>query len=312
MMRKRSVDAMSERPNADSELPEQTAASHGEPGAIHSVLRALVELYNKERLPVKSRDVASVLGMHEGYVRNVLSVLKSMGLVISRAGPHGGYVPTLRALDLLSKQVSSVPITYLGNVIGYALDVTLVGLLSERPYASMRAVGDLSGYVNRKVRIGPLPSGLVLIGRVIRADAETLLEITSTVSVPKALVRELMTPNPVTARPDDPVSLHIKVFIEKRYRGIPVVDEQMRPVGILLASKVLERVMSCRPDARVRDVMVADPPTIREDESIYEAIRAMFRRRLGRLLVVNSEGELTGILTRTDILNRIATLDELA
>ncbi len=280
--------------------------------SVYNVLKALVELYNKEGMPVKSRDIANLLGIHEGYVRNMLSILKSMGLVVSKAGPHGGYIPTSKAIDMLSRQTFSIPITSLGNVVGYALDVTLIGLLSDRPYASMRVIGDLSGYVDREVKIGPLPSGLVLIGKVIKADIESLVEITSIVSIPRASVKSIMTPNPVTARPDDPLSSYIKLFVEKRYRGIPVVNEDRRPIGLLMAPKVMEALASCRLEAKVQDVMVRNPPIIHEDEDIHEAIRLMVSSGIGRLLVVDSEERLVGIVTRTDILRRIATLEQLA
>jgi predicted transcriptional regulator len=279
--------------------------------SVYNVLKALVELYNKEGMPVKSRDIANLLGIHEGYVRNMLSILKSMGLVVSKAGPHGGYIPTSKAIDMLSRQTFSIPITSLGNVVGYALDVTLIGLLSDKPYASMRVIGDLSGYVDREVKIGPLPSGLVLIGKVIKADIESLVEITSIVSIPRTSVKSIMTPNPVTARPDDPLSSYIKLFVEKRYRGIPVVNEDRRPVGLLMASKVMEALASCRLEAKVQDIMTRNPPIIHEDEDIHEAIRLMISSGIGRLLVVDSEERLVGIVTRTDILRRIATLEQL-
>lgn len=279
--------------------------------SVYNVLKTLVEIYNKEGAPVKSRDIASVLGIHEGYVRNMLSILKSMGLVVSKAGPHGGYIPTSKATDILSRQTFSVPVVSMGNVIGYALDITIIGLLSDRPYASMRVVGDLTGYVDREVRVGPLPSGVVLIGRLVKADLESLVEIASIVSIPRTSVRSIMTPNPITARAEDSVSQYIRLFIEKRYRGVPVVDENRKPIGLLMASRVMELLSSCKVDVKVKDVMIADPPTIHEDEDIHEALRLMVSSGIGRLLVVNSEERLVGIVTRTDVLTKIATLEQL-
>ena len=279
--------------------------------SVFNVLKTLVELYNKGGAPVKSRDIANELKIHEGYVRNMLSILKSMGLVVSKAGPHGGYIPTSKAVDMLSRQTFSIPVVSAGNVIGYALDVVLIGLLSDRPYASMRVVGDFTGYVDREVWIGPLPSGLVLIGRIIKADIESLVEISSIVSIPRSPVRSIMTPNPVTARPNEPVSSLLRLFMEKRYRGVPVVDEAGRPVGLLTASKVMEAMSSCKLDAKVGELMIPNPPTVHEDEDIHEVIRIMATSGLGRVLVVNSEERLVGIVTRTDILSKIASLEQL-
>lgn len=279
--------------------------------SVYNVLKALVELYNKEGAPVKSRDIANVLKIHEGYVRNMLSILKSMGLVISKAGPHGGYIPTSKATDILSRQTFSVPIVSMGNVVGYALDITLIGLLSERPYASMRVVGDLSNYVEKEVRVGPLPSGVVLIGKIIKADAEALIEVSSIVSVPRTSIKNIMTPNPIVARTDDPLEAYIKYFVEKRFRGIPVIDDDKRPIGLLMASRVMDALANCNLKTKVSNLMLRNPPVINEDEDIHEAIRLMVSSGIGRLLVVNSEDKLVGIITRTDILTRIATLEQL-
>lgn len=279
--------------------------------SVYNVLKALVELYNKEGAPVKSRDIANVLKIHEGYVRNMLSILKSMGLVISKAGPHGGYIPTSKATDILSRQTFSVPIVSMGNVVGYALDITLIGLLSERPYASMRVVGDLSNYVEKEVRVGPLPSGVVLIGKIIKADAETLIEVSSIVSIPRTSIKNIMTPNPIVARTDDPLEAYIKYFVEKRFRGIPVIDDDKRPIGLLMASRVMDALANCNLKTKVSNLMLRNPPVINEDEDIHEAIRLMVSSGIGRLLVVNSEDKLVGIITRTDILTRIATLEQL-
>lgn len=279
--------------------------------SVYNVLKALVELYNKEGAPVKSRDIANVLKIHEGYVRNMLSILKSMGLVISKAGPHGGYIPTSKATDILSRQTFSVPIVSMGNVVGYALDITLIGLLSERPYASMRVVGDLSNYVEKEVRVGPLPSGVVLIGKIIKTDAEALIEVSSIVSIPRTSIKNIMTPNPIVARTDDPLEAYIKYFVEKRFRGIPVIDDDKRPIGLLMASRVMDALANCNLKTKVSNLMLRNPPVINEDEDIHEAIRLMVSSGIGRLLVVNSEDKLVGIITRTDILTRIATLEQL-
>lgn len=241
----------------------------------------------------------------------MLSILKSMGLVISKAGPHGGYIPTSKATDILSRQTFSVPIVSMGNVVGYALDITLIGLLSERPYASMRVVGDLSNYVEKEVRVGPLPSGVVLIGKIIKADAEALIEVSSIVSIPRTSIKNIMTPNPIVARTDDPLEAYIKYFVEKRFRGIPVIDDDKRPIGLLMASRVMDALANCNLKTKVSNLMLRNPPVINEDEDIHEAIRLMVSSGIGRLLVVNSEDKLVGIITRTDILTRIATLEQL-
>lgn len=280
--------------------------------SIYNVLKTLVDIYSRENVPVKSKEIAEALKVHEGYIRNIMSVLKSMGLVLSKAGPHGGYVPTSKAYDIISKQTLSVPIYHNNTAVGYALDISLIGLLTEKPLASMRVLGDLSPYIHKEIRVGPLPNGIVIIGRLIKADLESLIEVDSVVSIPHVSVSEIMTKKPVTARPDDPLEKYIDVLSKRRYRGIPVVDDQGRPMGLLMASRVVEALAKCASNLKVKDVMVTNPPVINASDDIYEVIGAMLSNNIGRLLVVDDEGKLVGIVTRTDILSRIASLESIS
>jgi CBS domain-containing protein len=51
--------------------------------------------------------------------------------------------------------------------------------------------------------------------------------------------REVMTPNPITVGPKDPVRTAIRRMEKGGYRHLPVVDEEGRPVGILSARRVV-------------------------------------------------------------------------
>jgi CBS domain-containing protein len=52
-------------------------------------------------------------------------------------------------------------------------------------------------------------------------------------------VRAVMTPNPVTVEPKDPVRTAIRRMQKGGYRHLPVVDEGGRPVGTLSARRVV-------------------------------------------------------------------------
>ncbi|MEZ0248293.1 MAG: CBS domain-containing protein [Thermoproteus sp.] len=280
--------------------------------SIYNVLKTLVDIYTRENTPVKSKEIAEALKVHEGYIRNIMSVLKSMGLVLSKAGPHGGYVPTSKAYDIISKQTLSVPIYYNNMVVGYALDISLIGLLTEKPLASLRVLGDLGQYLNKEVRVGPLPNGIVIMGKLIKADLESLVEVDSVVSIPHVPVSEIMTRKPVAAKADEPLEKYLDVLSKRRYRGIPVVDDQGRPVGLLMSSRVLELLSRCGTNVKVGDVMIANPPVVNASDDIYDVISAMLSNNIGRLLVVDDEGKLVGIVTRTDVLSRIASLESIS
>ena len=52
-------------------------------------------------------------------------------------------------------------------------------------------------------------------------------------------MRAVMTPDPVTVGPKDPVRTAIRRMQKGGYRNLPVVDETGRPVGILSANRVV-------------------------------------------------------------------------
>ncbi len=56
----------------------------------------------------------------------------------------------------------------------------------------------------------------------------------------EASIREVMTPNPVTVRVDDPLSKAISKMAEHRVRNLPVVDSEGRLAGLVTARDVTE------------------------------------------------------------------------
>lgn len=56
-------------------------------------------------------------------------------------------------------------------------------------------------------------------------------------------MRAVMTPNPVTVGPKDPVRTAIRRMQKGGYRHLPVVDEVGRPVGILSARRVMHFIV---------------------------------------------------------------------
>ncbi|GGA10854.1 IMP dehydrogenase [Neptunicoccus cionae] len=105
--------------------------------------------------------------------------------------------------------------------------------------------------------------------------------------------------NPVTLRPDQ--TLGDAKALQERYRvtGFPVVDEQGRVLGI-----VTNRDMrfANADDTPVHTMMTGDNLAIlREPADLTEARSMMHARRIEKLLVVDAENKLTGLLTIKDI-----------
>jgi len=105
--------------------------------------------------------------------------------------------------------------------------------------------------------------------------------------------------NPVTLRPDQ--TLADAKALQERYRitGFPVVDGGGRVVGIVTNRDMRFAADDATP---VRVMMTADNLVmLREPADLGEARSLMQARRIEKILVVDAEGRLTGLLTLKDL-----------
>jgi IMP dehydrogenase len=105
--------------------------------------------------------------------------------------------------------------------------------------------------------------------------------------------------NPVTLRPDQ--TLADARALAERYNvtGFPVVDEARRVVGIVTNRDMRFATDDATP---VHAMMTADDlALLREPVDTAEARSLMHGRRIEKLLVVNADGRLTGLLTIKDL-----------
>jgi CBS domain-containing protein len=130
------------------------------------------------------------------------------------------------------------------------------------------------------------------------------------------VIREIMTPAPVTVRPDTSISDLKALFERYDFNAFPVVDE----LGVLrgLVSK-LDLLRVFRPDwrrggvssvlalwaERVDDIMSRGIVAVEPDEPVETAVDLMIEARRRSLPVVERRPEgrvLVGMLSRTDLL----------
>lgn len=285
------------------------------------ILLALIELYNKNKGMVKSKEVADMITKDEGTVRNVILSLKVLGLVESKPGPNGGYMPTLKAYEYI-KNPSITPLydklsIYRGNI---ETDVKLsnIEILDITNPKGNRVLLKVSGElrklkVGETVRVGPTPySRLVIEGIILHIDdqrKEIIVDVTRMVSIPKEKVGNLVSKKVVTLRRDTSLRDASGLLYKESIRGAPVLDEKGKLIGIITTADIIRAFFEGKYDSRVGDYMRTNVITITEDDDILDAIRKMVTYNVGRLLVVTPSQDLIGIVTRTDILRRIAGLE---
>ena len=104
--------------------------------------------------------------------------------------------------------------------------------------------------------------------------------------------------DPVTITADRKLEAALNLMRHHRISGLPVIDSERRPVGILTNRDVrFER----RLDLAVGEVMTKNVVTVKDGVGIDESKELLHRHRIEKLLVVDSDGRLKGLITIKDI-----------
>lgn len=114
--------------------------------------------------------------------------------------------------------------------------------------------------------------------------------------------REIMQTGIITAKPQDMIVDVVKLMGNNAISQVPVLEGK-NIVGMITDKDLLEHLGSGDVHIlKVRDAMVEPPPIIGEDTKI-SAINALIRHY--PLVIVAKKGELSGIITKSDILSKI-------
>jgi IMP dehydrogenase len=104
--------------------------------------------------------------------------------------------------------------------------------------------------------------------------------------------------DPVTITADRKLEAALALMRQYRISGLPVIDGERRPIGILTNRDVrFER----RLDLAVGEVMTKNPVLVKDGVGIDESKELLHRHRIEKLLVIDSEGRLKGLITIKDI-----------
>lgn len=112
---------------------------------------------------------------------------------------------------------------------------------------------------------------------------------------------DVMTPGPVTFRPDTSVHEAAQVLSENRISGAPVVDDDTTIVGI-----VSEYDLIARTGSSVREVMTREVVSVPDTAPLDRVRAVLVTQRLKRVPVVNARGQLVGLISRADLVRELA------
>ncbi|MGE5577336.1 MAG: sigma 54-interacting transcriptional regulator [Syntrophothermus sp.] len=122
------------------------------------------------------------------------------------------------------------------------------------------------------------------------------------------LIQEIMSKQIAFLRPDATLRDAVRIFHATRLEGAPVVDDQMRVIGIFTKS----RLFACLLDGRTLDEPVApfmakDVVTVPVGESFSKLSQDVRHIRVGQAVVTTEEGRAVGMLTKQNVINGLLT-----
>lgn len=115
-------------------------------------------------------------------------------------------------------------------------------------------------------------------------------------------VADLMTSPADTVRPETTLNEALTKLLNNNYSTVLIADKKNRPTGILTKKDISRALHHSMADRPVEDCMSTNVITVNEKESIYNAYKTLIDYDIGRLPVVSDKGNISGIITRTDML----------
>lgn len=117
------------------------------------------------------------------------------------------------------------------------------------------------------------------------------------------VVADVMTRTPVTATEDTPLREAAKRLYNRRISALPVCQD-----GALMGLVSEFDLLAAPPEARtVGDVMTREVITVSDDTTLDEVRAVLVKHRIRRVPVVDTHGQLLGIVSRSDLVRELAT-----
>lgn len=136
------------------------------------------------------------------------------------------------------------------------------------------------------------------------------------------LVFEVMTKDPVAVRPDTRVKEALRVLADHRVTALPVVTATGKVCGVVSEADLIRELLPRDPRAHqipptesrdrpsmVEDVMSTHPVTVHPDADLEQAVELLTSTTVKSVPVVDRNGHLEGVLSRSDVVRLLARSD---
>ncbi len=215
------------------------------------------------------------------------------GALLAAALPAAGIDPRLAALVGMAATFAGASRAALTSIV-FALEATQATAAAAPLVAGTAAAFLVSWLLMRHS---------IMTERIARRGVPVVGEYEADL-LERVLVRDVAARKVVTLRAEEPLAA-ARMFVQSgapgsAHQGYPVVDRAGALAGVVTRRDLL--APSADPAAPLAAVATRPAITVPADAPLREAVEVMVEADVGRLPVVDADGRLAGMLTRSDVL----------
>ncbi|WP_061226659.1 HPP family protein [Leptospira interrogans] len=132
-------------------------------------------------------------------------------------------------------------------------------------------------------------------------------------SLSTLMAKDLMTSPVVSFLEDNPIKRAEEIFVQKRFRHVPVLNQKNTLCGILSDRDWMRWRLEHNPDTTqtIGEIMKTKILSVQIHARILEISKVLFEEKIGCLPIINDKIEVIGIITRSDILRAILKMSQI-
>ena len=124
-------------------------------------------------------------------------------------------------------------------------------------------------------------------------------------------INQVMVKRSVTVKPSTTLLEARDVLFRHKIRRLVVLNEKEKPVGIITEKDIARSIYNLGTrsikSVKVGDFMSKNMIIVTKDSTIYDCAKLMRRHRISSVIVINKDGTLAGLVTKTDLVSVFLT-----
>ena len=124
-------------------------------------------------------------------------------------------------------------------------------------------------------------------------------------------INQIMVKRSVTVKPSTTLLEARDILFRHKIRRLVVLNEKEKPVGIITEKDIARSIYNLGTrsikSVKVGDFMSKNLITVTKDSTIHDCAKLMRRHRISSVIVINKDGTLAGLVTKTDLVSVFLT-----